>query len=685
MTLRINWIMPFIVLISCSKVSNTNEMGINENELKHSSSPYLLQHAQNPVNWHIWSAENLIAAQELGKPLIISIGYSSCHWCHVMEHESFEDEEVAAFMNENFYCIKVDREERPDVDHVYMTAANLLTGRGGWPLNCFALPDGKPFHAGTYYKKSDWLNLLRSVSRQYKEEYSKIEAYANRLTLGIKMQETLISDNIQETLDRDIIAKAIQNYLFSLDLKDGGHQGAPKFPMPSHLNLLLKYNQLSPNNTIDLYIHNTLHSMAHGGIFDQIGGGFSRYSTDPKWKVPHFEKMLYDNAQLIETYAMAYRAYQEPLYLEIIEKTTAWLREEMLDPSGLYYSAIDADSEGEEGLFYTWSMDELQQILGEDLKDLEQFYDLEMGEWEDQRIILMRRTDPLTPEQTRQKKHLDTVLKTTRALRVRPGVDDKCLISWNSLLISGYLAAYNATGDESYFKYALEIYEAVVSILENNNGLRHSYKQGIATITPLLEDHAYWTKALIDLYLNTSDAKYLSLARNSIDEIITHYYSEDNGVFYFNQKNELIVQSIDFYDNVTPSSAATSCQILYLMGLLDGNTHWMDIAQVQLEKMQSNIAKNLPSYTHWTQVHLMMSSPFYELVISGPNAKSLAKEFKMLPYFNLIGMAASDSPSSAIMKGKTNTNTQQYFLCQLGICNSPTSSASEIRKQIDER
>ena len=434
------------------------------NQLIHSTSPYLLQHAHNPVDWHPWGQKALDKAQREDKLLIISIGYAACHWCHVMERESFEKEEVAEIMNKYFVCVKVDREERPDVDQIYMNAVQLISGRGGWPLNAIALPDGRPVYAGTYFPKDQWLAQLEHVANLYQTQRAEIVKVGTHLEEGIKdmafsglkVEASLFSEKTLEDTYLSIIQR--------IDFEEGGTQGAPKFPMPVIFQFLLRYHQHSQSATSWKAIEISLDKMALGGIYDQIGGGFSRYSVDAIWNVPHFEKMLYDNAQLVSLYAEAYQVSHKPLYQEVVYESLDFILREMTSPEGGFYSALDADSEGVEGKFYLFTTKELQNLLGDKTKCVIDYYNAtEAGNWEHSNILFV--TDDIETVAARLQisateladtiQQAKEILLTERTKRIRPGLDDKILCAWNALMLKGFVDAYRVFGETRFLEAAL--------------------------------------------------------------------------------------------------------------------------------------------------------------------------------------------------------------------------------------
>ncbi len=685
------FILVLISLGSCAQNDKNSEMHQYTNDLIHETSPYLLQHAHNPVDWHAWNAENLKEAQELNKPILISIGYSSCHWCHVMEHESFEDAEVAKYMNEHFYCIKVDREERPDVDQIYMTAANIITGNGGWPLNCFAMPDGRPFHAGTYYPKNDWLKLLQTVDLQFTRNRSKLEDYASRLTQGIRLQETAISDNLASPLNYDALISAVNEWKSQWDMEEGGMNRAPKFPMPSNYNFLLDYNHFESDQVVDDFIQLSLQKMAFGGIYDQVGGGFARYSTDKLWKAPHFEKMLYDNGQLLSLYSKAYRKYKNPLYQEVIDQTVNWLKNEMLDESGLFYSALDADSEGEEGKFYVWKANEFG-LLGEDEELIKAFYEVnKKGLWEHGNNILLRKKSyseiaeqfGVDESDVREKvKRANKLLYEERSKRVHPSLDDKCLTSWNGLVITGLAEAFKTTNNKDYKVLAINCLNALIKSQVRDDHLLHSYKSGISSIDGMLEDYCFMAEACLSVFEITGDETYAEQAKQITEMAIELFYDADKEMFYFNVENELIIRTTEVYDNVIPSSNSAMAHVLYQVGLLYGNPRYLEISQTMIGKVQKNIGEYVGGHSNWGAAHLNYSKRNYEIAIAGKDAESVAQEIQQLALYNCWVTYSTKKSKLPLFEGRYQKGKTLIYVCESGACQLPVESLDEALKQI---
>ncbi|EIJ66453.1 lanthionine synthetase C-like protein, partial [Candidatus Nitrosopumilus salaria BD31] len=537
-----------------------------ENNLIHETSPYLLQHAHNPVDWYAWNDEALKKAKDENKPIFLSIGYSSCHWCHVMAHESFENDEVAKFMNENFVNIKVDREERPDIDDIYQKVCQIATGQGGWPLSIFLTPDQKPFYVGTYfpvldsYGRPGFGSICRQLSQAWKEKPKDIEKSAENFLNALHKTETV---HTPSKLEKIILDEAAMN-LFQLgDATYGGFGSAPKFPNAANISFLFRYAELTGLSKFNEFALKTLNKMAKGGIFDQIGGGFHRYSTDAKWLVPHFEKMLYDNALIPVNYVEAYQITKDPFYLEVLQKTLDFVLREMTTPEGGFYSAYDADSEGVEGKFYVWKKSEIKEILGSDADIFCLFYDVtDGGNWEGNTILcnnLNISTVAFNFGKSEQEIHdilnscAEKLLKV-RSTRISPGLDDKILVSWNSLMITAFAKGYRVTGDQRYLSAAKDCISFIEKNLLVGEKLQRTYKNNTAKIDGYLEDYSYFINALLDVFEIESDQKYLQLSLNLANYLLEHFWDSDANSFFMTSDNheKLIIRPKSNYDLSLP-------------------------------------------------------------------------------------------------------------------------------------
>jgi uncharacterized protein YyaL (SSP411 family) len=670
------------------------------NQLIQESSPYLLQHAHNPVHWQAWNEQAWAQAKQENKLVLISIGYSACHWCHVMEHESFEDEGIAAIMNEHFVCIKVDREERPDVDQVYMTAVQLMSGHGGWPLNCFALPDGRPVYGGTYFQKAQWANVLLNLTDLWKNEADKAYHYAEQLTEGIKQAELVAVKETTAMPDQETLLKSWENWSKRVDGVEGGPNKAPKFPLPNNYLFLLHLGQsdmlaLEEKEALNQHIHLTLQKMAFGGIYDQLGGGFARYSTDHLWKVPHFEKMLYDNAQLVSLYAEAYRINKNNLYKEVVYETLAFVKRELCSGEGVFYSALDADSEGEEGKYYVWTKEELKRICGSDFPLVEAYYNInETGFWEHDNYILLREKELdeicvelglAAPDFKNKIEAVKKKLLEERAKRMRPGLDDKSLTSWNALMIKGFADAYDVFGEQDFLHDAVQCAELIASKLRTKDGgLFHSYKAGKASINGFLEDYCFTIEAFLALYENTFTEKWLLLAGELCEYVCLHFKDAHSGFFYFTSDTDapLIARKLELSDNVIPASASSMAKCLFRLGHLLGNKAYLEMARHMLMQMQTEIRQYGAGYSNWAQLQLWMSSPFYELAIVGKGVDEMRNAFRKHSLPNVIFAGSSTTSGLGILKDRYKADATVIYVCKDQTCLEPLTDVSRVLQLI---
>lgn len=678
-------------LVSCN--SQSKEMKYT-NDLINETSPYLLQHAHNPVNWYPWGQEALQKAKDENKLLIISIGYSSCHWCHVMEHESFEDSAVAALMNEHFISIKIDREERPDLDNLYMGAVQLMTGRGGWPLNCVALPDGRPVWGGTYFPKAEWMKSLATIHDIYVAEPQRVKEYADELETGIKKSDNLAPVSAIPNFAEADLQDMVQNWKGRFDRRLGGPDKAPKFPLPNNYQFLLRYGFLSGDEDVVGQVKLTLEKMALGGIYDQIGGGFSRYSVDSLWKVPHFEKMLYDNAQLISLYSEAYRAYPNALYKEVVYQTFDWLEREMKSPEGAFYAALDADSEGEEGKFYVWTEQELKGLIPEKEWPLfAEYYNINArGRWEHGNYILLRnQTDEAFAEThnlplTELKKSVaawQNVLLKERSKRIRPGLDDKALTAWNALLIKGLADAWLAFGDKKFKAQALETATFIQQKMVKKDGrLWHTYKKE-ARIDAFLDDYATVIDAWLSVYAITGQESWLQQADALAQIVLRDFDAGASGLFYFSVANpELLSRNVEISDNVIPASNSIMANNLERLGIYLDNSGYRDRAQKMAMQVKESIYRYGEGFSNWGNLMLTWVYPNYEVAICGPQANLLFAEFNTQYYPNLLYAVSSKQSTMPLLQNRFSTSETFIFICQDKACKLPVKTAAEAWKLV---
>ena len=618
---------------------------MHTNQLIHESSPYLLQHAHNPVNWVPWSKEAFEKARKENKLVLVSIGYSACHWCHVMEHECFEDEEVAALMNTHFVNIKVDREEHPDVDQVYMTAVQLMTQKGGWPLNCFTLPDGSPVYGGTYFPKEQWMHVLRSLVHTSKNEPQKVQEYAAKLMEGVQQSELIENPMKISEWEAEKLHELVLRWSHSFDSSYGGPTRAPKFPLPSNLDFLLTYGVWQEHQKTLGYVELTLDKMAMGGIYDQIGGGFARYSVDMLWKVPHFEKMLYDNGQLLEIYAKAYKHYGKELYKETCYGILSWMQREMLSDEGAFYSALDADSEGEEGKFYCWQEEELKELLGTDFDWVKDYFNVsQLGYWEDEKYILLRNeTDESFAKRNgwevsflKQKvQFVKESLLQFRNQRIKPGMDDKALTSWNAMVISGLCEAYSAFDDDLFVLAARKTATWIEKHqLNSNHTLWRTRKNGISKIDGVLEDYAFVIKSFIDLYQVTFEEKWMDIARSLTETVVSNFQdSHTKMCFYTSVDTELIARKMELNDNVIPASNSVMANNFNKLSFFYRRVEWREFAEQMLANVYDGMEMYGSGYSNWALLLLQLIDSMEEIEIIGPKANEIRqktnKKFKI--------------------------------------------------------
>jgi uncharacterized protein len=659
------------------------------NRLQFESSPYLIQHAQNPVDWYPYGDEAFAKARDENKPILFSIGYSACHWCHVMEHESFEDEAIAKVMNELFVCVKVDREERPDVDHFYMDAIQLLYGHGGWPLNCFALPDGRPYWGGTYFRPEQWLEILKNVSEIFRTRFKDFEEQALEVTDGI-IQHSLIHPSGEiKALGEPFFTELFYYLSQQFDHRYGGMSGSPKFPLPMVLQSLLHYHHTFNKPEALDHVILTLRKMAMGGIYDQIGGGFARYSVDNHWKVPHFEKMLYDNAQLVSLYSNAYKICRYDFLKEIIEGTLTFVQQELTSPEGVFYSSLDADSEGEEGLFYTWTEQEFKEVLGQYGELIGEYFGIGFeGSWEQGKNILLRPADDQAFAQNHflHEQELKSIVKASsasllreRAKRIHPGMDDKILVSWNGLMIKAYIDAYSAFGNSEYLDSAIKAARFIVSEMKNpEGGLFHTWKNGKARIPAFLDDYSFLAESLVLLYQCTMDNSWLEEAEAIAEFIIKYFSDADSGMFYFSGENHHnIVRKVETHDSVIPSSNSSFARVLHALGTITGRNSYIQISLNMLEGMNYRILNYPQASANWAILAMEIGLSHHVIAVVGWDAENKVKEINrhFLPNSLIIG---SKEPSDApYFKGRYLEGETMIHICTEDACFAPVETVEK--------
>ncbi|MCY7353298.1 MAG: thioredoxin domain-containing protein [Cytophagaceae bacterium] len=668
------------------------------NRLAQETSPYLLQHANNPVHWNAWGPDALNRARTEDKLLLVSIGYSACHWCHVMEHESFENEQIASLMNEHFVCIKVDREERPDVDAIYMEAVQAMGIQGGWPLNVFLLPDARPFYGGTYFPPQRWVKVLADVANAYVEYRDQLESSAASFAGDLQLDESgkygLNSiTNYELRITNYELGTIFSTLAASFDPERGGLARAPKFPMPSVWRFALRYLAGSPDEEALRVVRLTLDRMAAGGLYDQVGGGFARYSTDAEWFLPHFEKMLYDNGQLLSLYAEVYTLTQDPAYARIIRQTVTWLRREMVSEEGGFYSALDADSEGEEGKFYTWTKAELDALLGSrsdafcqtfGVTEGGNFREEATGHTTGQNILFLG--ESWNENHLKFKEELEKLL-LTREKRVRPGLDDKILTSWNGLMLRGLVDAYRALGDEEFLQLARQNASFLLEkVTRKNNALWHSYKNTVAKIDGFLDDYATLCDAFTQLYQVTFDERYLRQAEQWADYVLTNFWDEPDGLFFYTDAaaEPLIARKKELFDNVIPASNSLMANALYELSLLLDRSDFGEKAAALMSKVWPLVQKEPAFLTNWATLATRYAQPTAEVVIVGPECHARRRELEAHFYPNKIVAGAERSGALPLLEGRAASGVETLiYICFNKTCQLPVRTVDEAMAQIN--
>ena len=682
----------FLFVITACENKESSEMS---NNLINETSPYLLQHAYNPVDWNPWDSKYLEKAKKENKLVVISVGYSACHWCHVMERESFEDSLVAELMNEKFISIKVDREERPDVDKVYMNAVQLMTGSGGWPLNVVTLADGRPIWGGTYFSKDQWINALEQISKLYEKDPERLISYADQLEEGVKSLDLIEFNESSANFNLDIMKKYLDTWSKKFDLEYGGAEGMPKFMMPSNLHFLLKYSYQTNNIEIQDFVNLSLKKMAFGGIYDQIGGGFSRYSVDNKWHIPHFEKMLYDNAQLVSLYSDAYKATKNELYKKVVYETIDFVNSELKDESGGYYSSLDADSKTtdnvlEEGAFYVWAEEELKTILKEDFTVFSSYYNINnYGYWEDDKYVLIRNEDDqkIAAKHNLSKLELKQIIKNcnsklikVRNKRAKPRLDDKILTSWNGLMMKGFVDSYKAFNEPNFLNAAINNAEFILKNLYSDNGqLQHNYKNGKSNINGYLEDYSSIISGFLSLHEVTLDEKWLKHSKKLTEYVYKHFYNEKTKMFYFTSDldEKLLSRTVDFRDDVIPSSNSIMANNLFLLSHYFDNEDYLETATKMLNNIYPEIDSYPNGFSNWLDLMLKISDSFYEVAIVGKDAVSKTIEINKSFKPNKLIIGTLNDSNLPLLKNRYVDNDTFIYVCVKKACKLPVKTSEE--------
>ncbi len=675
------------------------------NQLIHETSPYLLQHAHNPVNWYPWGEEALNKAKEENKPILVSIGYAACHWCHVMERESFEDEATANMMNENFINIKIDREERPDLDHIYMDAVQAMTGSGGWPLNVFLTPDGKPFYGGTYFppqqafNRPSWQDTLLSVTQAFRERRHEIDAQAENLTKHLTQSNSFGLQKVAETdvFTSEKLDEAFRNLMKSADKEWGGFGKAPKFPQTFSIQFLLRYHYITKNQEALQQAILSLDKMIEGGIYDQAGGGFARYSTDTEWLAPHFEKMLYDNALLILVLSEAFQLTGKTRYKEVIDETLEFVQRELLHPDKGFYSALDADSEGVEGKFYVWNLEEVTALLGKDAAIFCEYYDITAhGNWEETNILRVKKPmENFAAAKNISISELDSILAEGRSKllekrteRVRPLLDDKILLGWNALMNSACSKAFAATGNEQYKQLAIDNMHFLLKhfAAKKQNEFYHTWKNDIAKYPAFLDDYAYLVQALIHLHEITADTNWLIKAKSIAGFVVGDFSEEDTGFFFYTSESQtdVIVRKKEVYDGAVPSGNAVMAYNLYHLSIFFDLPGWKQRSFDMISSLGNAITRYPSSFGVWCSLLQEIVAGTNEIVIVGSDFIEIQQEIinYYLPHKVLMASIGT-LPGFPLLAGKSGGERTTVYLCRSYTCLNPVFSAKELISLID--
>lgn len=664
------------------------------NHLASESSLYLRQHKDNPVEWFPWTPNALNLAKTQNKLIVVSIGYAACHWCHVMERESFEDKDVASVMNTHFVSIKVDREERPDVDQIYMLALQLMTQHGGWPLNMICLPDGRPVYGGTYFRADDWKSILLQLADKWQKEPALLYDYAEKLTKGIEKSENFPVVRLAEKYSIDDILKIVKPWKETFDDQEGGYLRIPKFPIPNNWVFLLRYGVANGDQETLDHVHFTLKKIAAGGIYDQVGGGFARYSVDGRWHIPHFEKMLYDNALLVSLYSEAYQQNGDPLYKRIVYETLDWVYREMTSSNGGFYSSLDADSDGVEGKYYTFTKDEVKEALGEDaLLFIQYFHVTNEGNWAEENTNVFftdLNADNLagevgfTVDEWRvYLKEMKAKLFDYREQRVRPALDDKILCSWNAMLLKAHIDAYRVFNDKQFLEVALRNAEYIEKELKHPDGhlLRHAVA-GNSPIVGFLDDYAFYIEALISLYEVTFDEKWIYEARELANYTLDNFYEEGASAFFFTSKQseKLIARKYEIMDDVIPSSNSVLIRQLGKLGLIFDEKRFIDLSNQILANVFPQVRAYGSTFSNWAIQVLEEVTGVYEIALTGPDYLTMRSELDQhyLPNKIVMGGTIGSLPLLDKRIGKDS----KAYVCQNKTCSFPVATINELVKLI---
>ena len=686
------YVLILALIYSCSSEVNTNS--VNKNQLNKETSLYLKQHSENPINWQRWSNSIFDVSQELDKLLVISIGYSSCHWCHVMEEETFTNDSIAKVMNANFINIKVDREENPDVDQAYMTASQLMTGMGGWPLNVITLPDGSPIYAGTYHTTSQWNDILKRIVRLKEDNYDGLKEIAANVKNGVKDVNTIQKQEEISDFNSEFLNSNIEDWMERWDLEFGGDIAQQKFVSPSKYLFLLNYGRIYKDQKVLNHVKNTLDVIASSGLNDFIEGGFYRYTVDNEWKIPHFEKMLYDQAQMISLFSMGYKVFGDQSYKDIVSNTILFLSNKMSSTDGLYYAAMDADTDGEEGKYYSYEMDELKMISENTDFDLFlSYYNIDVeNPWEKNRFLL------LPNKFNYEKKWIDSNNVSKKEIsdlitiweknindikedRTKPRIDDKIIVSWNALAIIGLIDAYDAFKNEDYISLAKSMFKELKDNSYRKGKLIHTYKENQFQ-EGVLEDYAYLSKAAMRLFQATGNISYFDFSKKVIDNALELFNDEQSDLLKYSNNEELFTKVISIDDGVTPSPNSIIAEQLFSIGHVIFDDEYLDLSDKMVSAVQKIIDGNINSYSVWANNILNRVESFYEIAVIGPNAKSITDEITKNFTPNTIVVQSNIESKIPLFIDRFFEDETYIYVCQNKTCQRPETNIKLALEQV---
>ena len=686
------YVLILALIYSCSSEVNTNS--VNKNQLNKETSLYLKQHSENPINWQRWSNSIFDVSQELDKLLVISIGYSSCHWCHVMEEETFTNDSIAKVMNANFINIKVDREENPDVDQAYMTASQLMTGMGGWPLNVITLPDGSPIYAGTYHTTSQWNDILKRIVRLKEDNYDGLKEIAANVKNGVKDVNTIQKQEEISDFNSEFLNSNIEDWMERWDLEFGGDIAQQKFVSPSKYLFLLNYGRIYKDQKVLNHVKNTLDVIASSGLNDFIEGGFYRYTVDNEWKIPHFEKMLYDQAQMISLFSMGYKVFGDQSYKDIVSNTILFLSNKMSSTDGLYYAAMDADTDGEEGKYYSYEMDELKMISKNTDFDLFlSYYNIDVeNPWERNRFLL------LPNKFNYEKKWIDSNNVSKKEIsdlitiweknindikedRTKPRIDDKIIVSWNALAIIGLIDAYDAFKNEDYISLAKSMFKELKDNSYRKGKLIHTYKENQFQ-EGVLEDYAYLSKAAMRLFQATGNISYFDFSKKVIDNAFELFNDEQSDLLKYSNNEELFTKVISIDDEVTPSPNSIIAEQLFSIGHVIFDDEYLDLSDKMVSAVQKIIDGNINSYSVWANNILNRVESFYEIAVIGPNAKLITDEITKNFTPNTIVVQSNIESKIPLFIDRFFEDETYIYVCQNKTCQRPETNIKLALEQV---